>query len=137
MHRRHLHESWLSHPLHPSKRYQRLVLAVRNSRMSCRDQASSGYCITAHPPIDCQFILLSPVLFLAQDDVLLPRLARFLSAEECLPFPPRALVIVFVTGDILTVLAQLAGTALTITFGELVSIGVKVRRTSTIPNWPG
>lgn len=32
----------------------------------------------------------------------------------------------YVTADIVTVIAQLAGTALTITFGKLVEIGVKV-----------
>lgn len=56
----------------------------------------------------------------------MPRLALYLDAEDCLPFKRRALVIVFVLADLITVTAQLAGTALTITFGDLVSIGQKV-----------
>lgn len=45
---------------------------------------------------------------------------------DALLLPRRAIVIVYIVGDVVTVLAQLAGTALTITFGDLVSIGVKV-----------
>jgi hypothetical protein len=75
---------------------------------------------------DFQLILLSPCLFLAQDYVLVPRIAQHLAADDLLILPRRTIVILYVLCDILTVLAQLAGTALTITFGDLVSIGVKV-----------
>ncbi|KAI9632891.1 RTA1 like protein-domain-containing protein, partial [Dioszegia hungarica] len=70
-----------------------------------------------------QFLLLSPCAFLAQVYVLLPHLAEALEAEDCLPIGGRALKWIFISADIITVLAQLAGTALTITFGDLVEIG--------------
>jgi membrane protein implicated in regulation of membrane protease activity len=62
--------------------------------------------------------------------VLLPHLAEALGAEDCLPVSGRALKWIFISADIITVLAQLAGTALTITFGDLVEIGKWVSRLS-------
>lgn len=55
-----------------------------------------------------------PCLFLAQDYTLLPRLSRHLGADDCLQIPRTWIVKFFVTSDVLTFLAQLAGTALTI-----------------------
>ncbi|WWC59486.1 uncharacterized protein I303_102042 [Kwoniella dejecticola CBS 10117] len=72
------------------------------------------------------FILLSPCAFLAQIYGLVPRLATYMHEEEQLLVKGRALVILFVMIDITLVIAQLAGTALTITFGKLVPIGVKL-----------
>lgn len=73
-----------------------------------------------------QFILLSPCAFIAQIYILLTRLARALDAEDCLALRPTALKWIFIPADLTTVLAQLAGTALTITFGKLVPIGSTV-----------
>lgn len=78
-----------------------------------------------------QFILLSPCLFLAQVYVLLPRLAETLDLESSLPIGRRTIKWVFISADVGTVLAQLAGTALTITFGDLVRIG-KLVSTSVV-----
>ncbi|PRP84064.1 putative RTA1-like protein [Planoprotostelium fungivorum] len=72
------------------------------------------------------FILISPCGLLAQDYVLLPRLASSLEANQYLILPQRAILAIFVTADAITVCSQLAGTALTITFGDLVPIGVKI-----------
>lgn len=58
--------------------------------------------------------------------MLLPRLATELGAEDCIPLNLRCFKISFIIMDIVCVLAQLAGTALTITFGDLVQIGQKV-----------
>ncbi|KAK1921491.1 RTA1 like protein-domain-containing protein [Papiliotrema laurentii] len=69
------------------------------------------------------FILCSPCAFLAQIYVLLPRLAADLQAERLLPTHRRFIKSFFIVADVTTVLAQLAGTALTITFGRLVKIG--------------
>jgi hypothetical protein len=80
-----------------------------------------------------QFILLSPCAFLAHVYVLLPRLAISLNAYDCLPISGRVIKWIFITADVTTVLAQLAGTALTITFGDLVKIGKWVSRPSIPP----
>ena len=68
-------------------------------------------------------ILLSPCAFLAEIDILLPKLAVEMGAEDCILFNIRAFKITFILMDVVCVLAQLAGTALTITFGDLVRIG--------------
>lgn len=78
-----------------------------------------------------QFILLSPCAFLAEIDILLPKLAVEMGAEDCILLNLRAFKICFILMDFVCVLAQLAGTALTITFGDLVSIGQKVGAVST------
>ncbi|ADV19984.1 hypothetical protein I305_00532 [Cryptococcus gattii E566] len=49
-----------------------------------------------------------------------------LDADDCLIINRKAIAALFITGDIITVLAQIAGTALQATFGELINIGVKV-----------
>jgi hypothetical protein len=49
-----------------------------------------------------------------------------MGAEDCILLNLRAFKICFILMDVVCVLAQLAGTALTITFGDLVSIGQKV-----------
>ncbi|WVW79663.1 hypothetical protein I302_101632 [Kwoniella bestiolae CBS 10118] len=72
------------------------------------------------------FILISPCAFLAQMYGLVPRLATHLNAEQYLVIKGRVIVVLFVLVDITLVIAQLTGTALTITFGKLVSIGVKL-----------
>jgi hypothetical protein len=55
--------------------------------------------------------------------VLLPRIARGLDAEHHLVANGRFIRIFFIVADVTTVVAQLAGTALTITFGKLIRIG--------------
>jgi hypothetical protein len=62
---------------------------------------------------------------LAEIDILLAKLTVKIGAEDCIPLNLRAFKISFILIDIVCVLAQLAGTALTITFGNLVSIGQK------------
>ncbi|KAE8537618.1 hypothetical protein D1P53_006327 [Cryptococcus gattii VGV] len=71
------------------------------------------------------FILLSPCAFLAELYILVPRMSISLDADDCLIINRKAIVALFITGDIITVLAQIAGTALQATFGELINIGVK------------
>ena len=73
-----------------------------------------------------QFILLSPCAFLAEIDILLPKMAVEMGVEDCILLNLRAFKICFILMDVVCVLAQLSGTALTITFGELVGIGEKV-----------
>ncbi|RSH93616.1 hypothetical protein EHS25_006262 [Saitozyma podzolica] len=80
-------------------------------------------------------ILLSPCLFLAQDYILISRLAVHLDAEDALVLPRRAIVVTYVLADVVTVLTQLAGTAMTITFGNLVPIGVKASTLVTAGLW--
>ncbi|KAJ9114147.1 hypothetical protein QFC20_001663 [Naganishia adeliensis] len=60
------------------------------------------------------FILATPCAFLAQDYALLPRISRYLDADDCLIVPRRFIVKFFVTSDVITFVAQLAGTALTV-----------------------
>jgi hypothetical protein len=55
--------------------------------------------------------------------MILPKIATHLDAEAALPIGCRTLVFAFITADVTTVLSQLAGTALTITFGKLVRVG--------------
>lgn len=88
----------------------RLVSACRTTRLPTR-------------ALTAQFILCSPCAFLAQVYVLLPRIAKDLTAEHELPVRGRFIKIFYIHADVVTVLAQLAGTALTITFGKLVRIG--------------
>ncbi|GHJ85046.1 hypothetical protein NliqN6_1448 [Naganishia liquefaciens] len=59
-------------------------------------------------------ILATPCAFLAQDYALLPRLSRHLEADDCLVIPRTWIVKFFVSSDVLTFVAQLAGTALTV-----------------------
>jgi len=55
-----------------------------------------------------------------------------MGAEDCILLNLRAFKICFILMDVVCVLAQLAGTALTITFGELVAVGQKVCPLSSI-----
>jgi hypothetical protein len=84
------------------------------------------------PELRRQFILLSPCAFLAEIDILLPKLAVDMQAEDCIFLNLRAFRICFILMDVVCVLAQLAGTALTITFGDLVQIGHKVYHTCLV-----
>jgi len=84
---------------------------------------ASAYHLPPDKVADVQFILCSPCAFLAQVYILLPRVAKHLMAEHELPVTGRFIKIFFIHADVVTVLAQLAGTALTITFGKLVRIG--------------
>jgi hypothetical protein len=61
-----------------------------------------------------QLILATPCAFLAQEYTLLPRLSLYLDADDCLLVRRTWIVKFFVTSDVLTFIAQLAGTALTV-----------------------
>lgn len=60
-----------------------------------------------------QFILLSPCGFLANSYVILPRLATWLDAEDCLFLKSRIIVRLFVWSDVTTFLLQASGGGLT------------------------
>lgn len=57
--------------------------------------------------------LLSPCGFLAQDYMILPRLATHLDAEDCLFLSSRASVRLFVWSDFITFWLQMAGSGMT------------------------
>jgi hypothetical protein len=59
------------------------------------------------------FTLLSPCAYLAQDYVLLPRLATWLDAEDCLFLRARIIARLFIGSDICTFLIQAAGGGMT------------------------
>ncbi|KIY49756.1 RTA1 like protein, partial [Fistulina hepatica ATCC 64428] len=63
--------------------------------------------------VETLFILLSPCAFLAQDYVILPRLAKWLSAEGFLFINPAKVVKIFVWSDCLTFFLQSSGGGLT------------------------
>ena len=78
-----------------------------------------------------KLILATPCAFLAQDYALLPRLSRHLEADDCLVIPRTWIVKFFVSSDVLTFMAQLAGTALTVVgafIEEYANIGRIVSR---------
>jgi hypothetical protein len=60
---------------------------------------------------EIQFILLSPCAFLAEIDILLPKLAVEMGAEDCIFLHLKTFKISFILMDVVCVLAQLAGTA--------------------------
>jgi hypothetical protein len=60
-----------------------------------------------------QFILLSPCAFLAQNYIILPRLATWLDSEDCLFLPSRIIVRLFVWSDVITFWLQGGGGGLT------------------------
>jgi hypothetical protein len=62
---------------------------------------------------DLQFILLSPCGFLANSYVILPRLASWLEAEDCLFLKSRVIVRLFVWSDVITFFLQASGGGLT------------------------
>ncbi|TXT07725.1 uncharacterized protein COLE_04649 [Cutaneotrichosporon oleaginosum] len=70
------------------------------------------------------FTLLSPCAFLAQDYVLLPRLASWLDAEDCLFLSARLVARIFIGSDICTFLIQAAGGGMT-AIESMASIGEK------------
>ncbi|RSH89118.1 hypothetical protein EHS25_002784 [Saitozyma podzolica] len=59
------------------------------------------------------FILLSPCAFLAQNYIILPRLATWLDSEDCLFLPSRIIVRLFVWSDVITFWLQGGGGGLT------------------------
>ncbi|KAK1924191.1 RTA1 like protein-domain-containing protein [Papiliotrema laurentii] len=69
-------------------------------------------------------ILLSPCAFLAQDYVILPRIATWLNAEDCLFLESRWIVRTFVWADVTTFLLQAAGGGMTAAQGDsMANIG--------------
>ncbi|GMK56862.1 hypothetical protein CspeluHIS016_0307020 [Cutaneotrichosporon spelunceum] len=71
------------------------------------------------------FTLLSPCAFLAQDYVLLPRLATWLDAEDCLFLSSRLIARIFIGSDICTFLIQAAGGGMT-AMVSMASTGEKI-----------
>ncbi|BEI82856.1 hypothetical protein CcaverHIS002_0307240 [Cutaneotrichosporon cavernicola] len=71
------------------------------------------------------FTLLSPCAFLAQDYVLLPRLATWLDAEDCLFLSSRLIARIFIGSDICTFLIQAAGGGMT-AMESMASTGEKI-----------
>lgn len=63
--------------------------------------------------IPSQFILLSPCGFLANSYIILPRLATWLDAEDCLFLKSRIIVRLFVWSDAITFFLQASGGGLT------------------------
>lgn len=75
-----------------------------------------------------QFILLSPCGFLATSYVILPRLATWLDAEDCLFLKSRIIVRLFVWSDVITFLLQSSGGGMTAVDSEgMRNIGHWVR----------
>lgn len=74
-----------------------------------------------------QLVLLSPCAFLAQDYMILPRLATWLDAEDCLFFKSRLVVRIFVWSDVVTFLLQMAGSGMTAVQSNIANIGHYVR----------
>jgi hypothetical protein len=73
---------------------------------------------------DSQFILLSPCGFLAQSYMILPRLATWLDAEDCLFLKSRIIVRLFVWADVVTFLVQASGGGMTAVQSEsMANIG--------------
>ncbi len=59
-----------------------------------------------------QLILLSPCAFIAQNYYVLPHLANWLGAEDCLLVKPRLVGRIFIISDCITFLVQLAGSGM-------------------------
>lgn len=74
-----------------------------------------------------QLVLLSPCAFLAQDYMILPRLATWLDAEDCLFLKSRLVVRVFVWSDVVTFLLQMAGSGMTAVQSDIANVGHYVR----------
>ncbi|KPV71605.1 uncharacterized protein RHOBADRAFT_47559 [Rhodotorula graminis WP1] len=75
------------------------------------------------------FTFLSPCAFLAHGYVVLKHIAKALDREvssACLFIPARGLVYIFVLSDVVTFMAQTAGTALVIIGGKWLSLGEKL-----------
>ncbi|GAA5938517.1 hypothetical protein JCM3775_002151 [Rhodotorula graminis] len=75
------------------------------------------------------FTFLSPCAFLAHGYVVLKHIAKALDREvssACLFIPARGLVYIFVLSDVVTFMAQTAGTVLVIIGGKWLSLGEKL-----------
>lgn len=73
------------------------------------------------------FILLSPCAFLAQNYMLLPRLAEHLGAVDCLFLPPRLIARIFVWSDVITFWIQAGGGGLSASKdANMSNIGTKI-----------
>jgi hypothetical protein len=70
-----------------------------------------------------QFILLSPCGFLANSYVILPRLASWLEAEDCLFLKSRIIVRLFVWSDVITFFLQASGGGMTAGSASMADIG--------------
>lgn len=75
-----------------------------------------------------QFILLSPCAFIANNYIILPRLATHLGEERCLFIKSRIIVRLFVWSDIITFLFQAAGGGMASVGGSIASTGETVSR---------
>ncbi|KAJ9107644.1 hypothetical protein QFC21_001104 [Naganishia friedmannii] len=73
------------------------------------------------------FILLSPCAFIANNYVILPRLATHLDEERCLFIKSRIIVRLFVWSDVITFIFQAAGGGMAAVGGSIASVGEKVR----------
>ncbi|GHJ90211.1 hypothetical protein NliqN6_6613 [Naganishia liquefaciens] len=69
------------------------------------------------------FILLSPCAFIANNYIILPRLATHLGEERCLFIKSRIIVRLFVWSDIVTFLFQAAGGGMASAGGSIASTG--------------
>lgn len=76
-------------------------------------------------------ILLSPCAFIAQDYYVLPQMAEWVDASDCLFLKPRLIGRIFLTSDVITFLLQLAGSAMAAAV-DLATIGDKVSTIWTI-----
>lgn len=70
-----------------------------------------------------QCILLSPCGFLANSYVILPRLASWLDAEDCLFLKSRIIVRLFVWSDVITFFLQASGGGMTAGSESMADIG--------------
>lgn len=60
-----------------------------------------------------QLILVAPCAFIAQDYYILPHLATWLAAEDCLFLKARLVARIFIISDGITFFLQLSGSGLT------------------------
>jgi hypothetical protein len=72
------------------------------------------------------FILLSPCAFIANNYIILPRLATHLGEERCLFIKSRIIVRLFVWSDVVTFLFQAAGGGMASAGGSIASTGETV-----------
>ncbi|KAI5449232.1 hypothetical protein NCC49_005211 [Naganishia albida] len=72
------------------------------------------------------FILLSPCAFIANNYIILPRLATHLGEERCLFIKSRIIVRLFVWSDVVTFLFQAAGGGMASAGGSIATTGEKI-----------
>ncbi|KAG7530345.1 hypothetical protein FFLO_05117 [Filobasidium floriforme] len=72
------------------------------------------------------FLLLSPCAYLAFSYMVLPRLATYLDAEDCLFLRSRWIVRIFVTADVVTFLTQASGGGMAASGGDMAKTGDKL-----------